>query len=169
MDTGRPSLEIVLLERKNELISKWLEQMLQTYPESSANFLSGRQDQFQNPVGYRLKEGLAILFDELIQREKTAVAIPVLESIVKIQAVQDISSSRAVAFVFLLKRILREEFADYAAHFPDEFAALDSRIDEMALLAFDLFMRCREQIYDIKVNESKRMAFVMKKMQPNKD
>jgi hypothetical protein len=169
MAAGRPSLKLVLSERKVELVEKWLEQMLQMYPESSANFLSSRQDQFLNPVGFRLKEGLSILFDGLVQSGKAALARPVLEGIIKIQAVQDISSSRAVAFVFLLKRILRTEFADYAAHFPEEFAGFDSRIDEMALLAFDLFVKCREQIYEIKINESKRMAFLMRKAEGGED
>jgi hypothetical protein len=169
MNSGRPLLGIALSERKSELASKWLDQMLLMYPKSSASFLLSQQDQFQNPVGYRLKEGLAILFDWLIQPEEAVAAQPVLERLIKIQAVQDISSSRAVAFVFLLKRILRAELAEYAVYSPDEFASIDFRIDEMALLAFDLFMKCREQIYEIKANESKRMAFLMRRMEANEE
>jgi hypothetical protein len=151
------SLTALLSERKSGLVSKWLDQMLLTYPESSANYLSGQQDQFRNPVGYRLKEGLSILFDSLAQPEKADAAKRALESIIKLRAVQDVSAGQAVAFIFLLKRILRVEFGSEIARFPDEFAALDLRIDELALLAFDLFVKCREQIYEIKMNESKRM------------
>ncbi len=35
----------------------------------------------------------------------------------------------------------------------EELAALESRIDDMALLAFDLFMGCREKIYELRANE----------------
>jgi hypothetical protein len=153
-----PSLEILLSERKSGLVSKWLDQMLLTYPESSANYLSGQQDQFRNPVGYRLKEGLSILFDSLAKPERADAAKTALESIIKLRAVQDISAGQAVAFIFLLKRTLRVEFDSEIARFPDEFAALDLRFDELALLAFDLFVKCREQIYEIKMNECKRMA-----------
>jgi hypothetical protein len=152
------SLAILLSENRSVLISKWLSQMLLTYPESSANFLSDQQDQFRNPVGCRLKEGLSILFDSLAQPEKADAAKRALESILKLRAVQDISAGRAVAFIFLLKQILRAEFNSEIARFPDEFASFDLRIDELSLLAFDLFVKCREQIYEIKMNESRRMA-----------
>jgi hypothetical protein len=152
------SLTTLISERKSELVSKWLDQMLLTYPESSANYLSGQQDQFRNPVGHRLKEGLSVLFDSLTQPEKADTAKSALENIIKLRAVQDISAGQAVAFIFLLKRILRAEFDSEIARFPDELAALDLRIDELALLAFDLFVKCREQIYEIKINESKRMV-----------
>jgi hypothetical protein len=152
------SLAILLSERKSGIVSKWLDQMLLTYPESSANYLSGQQDQFRNPVGYRLKEGLSILFDSLARPEKSDAAKIALESIIKLRAVQDISAGQAVAFIFWLKRIVRAEFASECEVLPDEFVALDLRIDEMALLAFDLYVKCREQIYEIKMNESRRMV-----------
>ncbi len=34
----------------------------------------------------------------------------------------------------------------------------------MALLGFDLFMRCRERIYEIKANEAKRRLYVLERM-----
>jgi hypothetical protein len=43
-------------------------------------------------------------------------------------------------------------------------AAVDGRIDEMALLAFDLFMKCRERMYEIKTNEAKRRIYVLERM-----
>jgi hypothetical protein len=159
-----PSLAAMLSERKSGLVSKWLDQMLLTYPEPSANYLSGQQDQFLNPVGYRLKEGLSILFDSLAQPEKADAAKIALENILRLRAVQDISAGQAVAFIFLLKRIARAEFASESEVLPDEFVAFELRIDEMALLAFDLYVKCREQIYEIKMNESRRRAFLSEKM-----
>jgi hypothetical protein len=35
----------------------------------------------------------------------------------------------------------------------------------MALLAFDLFMKCRERIYEIKANEARRRMFLLERMQ----
>jgi hypothetical protein len=84
--------------------------------------------------------------------------MPVLDGIVRIRAVQDFTAGQAVAFIFLLKRVIREELKGEVRVQPggDGLAAVEERIDEMALLAFDLFMKCRERIYEIRVNEAKR-------------
>jgi hypothetical protein len=67
----------------------------------------------------------------------------------------------------MLKQIMRMEFSDAAARFPDEYAALELRIDQLALAAIDLFKKCRERIYEIKANESRRMNFVSQRMHSN--
>ncbi len=152
----RPSLANLLSERKPGLLAKWLEETLRVYPTLSTACLSGSQDPFRNPVGHRLKEGLSILLDTLIRPEKQTESA--LESIVRLAAVQDISAGQAVAFLFRFKRIARERCASEAAACPDEFQELDRRIDEMALLAFDLYMKCRDQIGAIKANEAQRLV-----------
>jgi hypothetical protein len=40
-----------------------------------------------------------------------------------------------------------------------ELAKIDSVIDDLALFAFDLYMRCREKIYDLKAQEARDMTF----------
>jgi len=51
---------------------------------------------------------------------------------------------------------------------PADLSILEARIDEMALLAFDVFMRCREQLYEIKVNEARRSVSVLDRVQERK-
>jgi len=46
-----------------------------------------------------------------------------------------------------------------------DLGALDGRIDEVALLAFDLFMRCREQMFTIKADEARRRTSLLERMQ----
>ncbi len=41
----------------------------------------------------------------------------------------------------------------------EELVIFESRIDAIALHAFDSFMKCREKIYEIKTNETKNMTF----------
>ena len=41
----------------------------------------------------------------------------------------------------------------------DELTAFENRIDHLSLLAFDLYVGCREKIYEIKANEVKRKYF----------
>jgi hypothetical protein len=157
-------LAALLSGSKAGLVGKWLEETLRVYPESSVNYLLHRQDQFQNPIGYKLKEGLSILFDGLVLPENRAAVSSALENILRIRAVQDIYASQAVAFVFMFKKIIGEKFPAAAARFPNEHAALELRIDGLALAAFDFYVKCREQIYEIKANERKRVDFVAQRM-----
>jgi len=165
MQAGGPSLSALLEEHKGTLVAKWLQEMLQTYPEPSVGFLSQQKDPFRNPVGHTLKEGLPILFDGIVRPTVASEMQPVLDRIIRIRAVQDTSASTAVAFVFLIKRIIKAEFPTEFTRLADEFAALESRIDELALLAFDLFMKCRDQILQLKENESRRMSFLIERIQ----
>lgn len=163
MQTERSSLAALLSEHKESILARWLESVLNTYSDSAGSFLSKEADPFRNPVGHTLREGLSSVFDLLVGAEDVVAMKSVLDGIVRMRAVQDISAGRALAFVFALKRIIRSELSDVILRFSDELAALEVRIDEVALLAFDLFMKCREQIYEIKANERKRMAFLLER------
>jgi hypothetical protein len=156
-------LSVALTNCKNAVVKKWYERVLQTYPESTTKFLSQENDPFSNPVGHTLKEGLSALFDSLSQPTDVALLKPVLEGIVRIRAVQDFTAGQAVSFLFLLKKILRAEFTGDTPRYSDELAALEAKIDELALLAFDVYVSCRERVYEIKFNEAKRKGFVLER------
>ena len=163
MKTEGPLLAVLLSHHKDPILAKWLEWILNTHFDSAGNFLFQETDPFRNPVGYTLREGLSLVFDRLVQDEDVVAMKTALDGVVRILAVQDISASQALAFVFVLKRIIRAELSGEAARFPDELATLEFRIDEVILLAFDLFMKCREQIYEIRANERKRMVFLLER------
>ncbi len=148
----------VLSEQKRALLEKWLERTLATYPSQTLRFLHGEKDRFRNPVGHTLREGLATLLDGLTGEMDPAKIGPALESIVRLRAVQDFTPSQAVGFVFLLREILAEEGKGGGS------PAVQKRIDELALLAFDLFMKCREEIFEIKAREARRQMYVWERM-----
>jgi hypothetical protein len=77
-----------------------------------------------------------------------------IDGIVRIRAVQEFTPSAAVGFVYTLRGILREELAD-AALDPAGHAALERGVDRLALVAFDVYMQCREKIFEIRVREIK--------------
>jgi hypothetical protein len=158
-------LSEALANRRTAIITRWFERMLQMYPEATTGFLSQETDPFRNPLGHTLKEGLSSLFDGLIQPVTVSSLAPVLDSIVRIRAVQDFTAGQAVAFPFMLKQIIRMEFANDALRYSDDLAALDAKIDELALLAFELYMKCREQVFEIKANETKRGTFILERAQ----
>jgi RsbRD-like negative regulator of sigma factor len=146
----------MLSDRKSRVVGEWLQRTIRTYPQST--FSSQEQDPFRNPVWNTLNEGLATLFDQVIVPTDPTAASDALDRIIRLRAVQDFSAGEAVSFIFLLKQVLRDEIAGEGAPRGDELAALEDRIDRLALLAFDTFMKCREQIYQIRANEARRMA-----------
>jgi hypothetical protein len=156
-------LSEALANHRGAIVKLWFERVLQTYPESTTKFLSREKDPIRNPVGHTLQKGLSDLFDGLIQAIDVDSLAPVLDGIVRIRAVQDFTAGQALAFPFLLKQILRTEFANDIPRYYEELTALEVRIDRLAILAFELFVKCREQVYEIKVNEIKRRSFILER------
>jgi hypothetical protein len=66
---------------------------------------------------------------------------------VRIRAVQNFTPSQAIGFVFDLKGLIRA-MAPADRQASKEMVVIESRIDALALLAFDLYMSCREKIYE---------------------
>ncbi|MGI9952992.1 RsbRD N-terminal domain-containing protein [Moorellaceae bacterium AZ2] len=147
-----------LAKKKAAVLNKWYDLVLQTYPPETARFLKEEKDRFANPVGHVIYEGIEGLYEELLHGVQAEKAYHFLDRIIRIRAVQDFSPSRAVAFLFLLKQVVREEVA---AEFQEgglpweELLQFESQIDDLAGLAFDMYMQCREQLFEIRVKEIK--------------
>jgi hypothetical protein len=154
---GLPEL---LRARRSSILRGWKALTLQVYADEAARFMRAEKDRFQNPVGHAITEGLDALFDGVLSGKPAAELEKALDAIVRIRAVQDLSPSQGVGFIFILKRIIREEAGDALAGQDalSELSVLDSRIDHVALAAFDIYMRCREKICDIRVNEIKHLT-----------
>ena len=147
-------------ERKRAVAKEWLDLIFCTYPSQSMKFLLHETDCFRNPVGQTLRDAIPLLVDELFGDMDSAKTRQALEDVVRIRAVQNFSAREAVGFVFLLKGIFQQELpADAAIRFE-----LDSRIDEMALVAFDLYEQCRAKISDIQVSEAKRRVALLQRI-----
>lgn len=130
------------------ILEQWIARTIQSYPSAAIAFLSGQEDPFRNPVGHTLRRSLTVLFEQLTGEMDTGCIAPALDAIVRIRAVQDLTASQAVGFVFLLKSVLRERGAEC------DRVALDERIDRLALMAFDKYMQCREKLSEIRAKES---------------
>ncbi len=84
-----------------------------------------------------------------------------LDPIIRIRAVQDFTASQATAFVLKLKQILRQCLSDELqdASQLKELLAFESKIDQLSLVAFDVYMECRQKIYEIMANETRNQTF----------
>lgn len=135
---------------------------METYPSDTSNFLKKQKNCFANPVGYNISQGINGIFDELLNGvDSSEKFFPFLNDIIRIKAVQDFSPSQAISFIFLLKKVIREKLGSEVQknRISEELLTFESKIDDLALLSFDIYMKCRERIYEIKVDEVRRMTF----------
>jgi RsbT co-antagonist protein rsbRD N-terminal domain len=145
------------VQTRDAITEEWLACVLRTYPEATGRFLGGERDPFRNPVGTTLKEALSILLDELLLGMQAGRVSAALDSIAQIRAVQDGTPGEALEFIFQLKRILRARMTDR------DLDLLYTRIDEMALQAFDLYMKYRERTYQAQKDEYRRRFSVIER------
>lgn len=148
----------ILKSRRKAIVDRWMDLVLQAYPEDAARFMKSERDPFGNPVGRITREALEAVFEGLLTDRAIEEMRGSLDEILRLRAVQDMPPSRAVGFVFLLKRAIREELGEVVAdRAPSaDLTALHSRIDRLGLAAFDLFVQCREKIYDLRAREIRR-------------
>jgi hypothetical protein len=156
-----------LRQSRDAIIQRWFEGILATYPADSSAVFRDQEDPFANPVGRSLRVGTRGIFDALLQTTDAETVGRHLEEIIKIRAVQQLSASQAVSFVFQLKEVIRAELGESVREprLAAELVELDGKIDGVALTAFDVFVQCREQVYQLRVNEAKRrVSWVVDKL-----
>jgi hypothetical protein len=141
----------LLSKKRQSIINKSFELTVATYPEESQTFLREKSKQFTNPVGYSIYQAIEQIVDKIISNEPIENFILPLEEIIRIRAVQDFTPSQAVGFIFLIKKAIQDELEQEL----ESSQILDflSRVDSLALVAFDIFMKYREKIYDLKSKE----------------
>ncbi|MGZ3494202.1 MAG: RsbRD N-terminal domain-containing protein, partial [Thermodesulfobacteriota bacterium] len=155
-----------MLQNQKAILKRWFDLILESYPEDTASLMKKEKNQFTNPVGSTISREIEALFKKLCEGGQFKSREASLDSILKIRSVQDFSPSKAVGFIFLLKRVIGETLRDEIAKelIANEWLKFQERIDDLALQAFDSYMDCRDKICEIRVNQAraeKEMAFKM--------
>ncbi len=156
-----------LAKKRDAILRRWVDEALSTYSNDASAAFRRPKDPFANPVGHSLRVGTATVFDALLEGLPEKEIRGRLEGMVKIRAVQEFTASQALAFVFGLKRAARAELggASGAPPFATELAKWDAEVDRLVLTAFDVFVECREQVSQLRINEVKRrVSWVLEKM-----
>ena len=150
-------LRSYLAHRRAAILERWRESVLAAYPDDTSRFLKQKKDRFANPVGSTVRQAVEELFEALTQDAEPEQTPEALDQMIRIKAVQDFSPSQALAFILELKAATREVLGGSGP--ADELLAFESRIDKMALMAFDVYVACREKIYELKANEARSRTF----------
>jgi len=149
-----------LVEKREAVLEKWFEAIVKTYPRQTSEFLAKQKDRFRNPIGFSIEHAIGPIYDQIVTEMDTEDLLAALDGIVRIRSVQEFSPSGAVAFVFELKSIVREVLGDLSRdpERRDELSDIDLRVDRVALLAFDKYVECREQLFKIRTDEIRKQS-----------
>lgn len=152
------SLKEYLQSERTALTQKWLEATMESYAKDTSSFFLHKRDRFHNPVGHSFSNGIEAIFTGLLNETDPDELQPALDEIIRIRAIQSFSPAQAVSFIILLKSVLREECkSEMKNHkFLRELLEFESRIDEVVLVAFNVYARCRERVSELRVNDIKR-------------
>jgi len=147
--------------KKTGIVKKWFDLTAQTYAPDTAEFLKSKTDPFANPVGGSILSSLNVLLDQLIHDMDLQVINAYLDPIIRIRAVQNFTPSQAISFILSLKKALRTSLAKELrdVRYAGELFNFESKIDQLCLMAFDIYMQCREKIYQIGANETRNRTF----------
>ncbi len=155
-----------LCNERDAVLERWHRRVLETYPAETAGFIGQRSEPFANPVGETLSKELPVVYDALLGAAGPARAARSLEDLVRLRAVQDFSPSQAIGFVFTLKSVIRELLAGVqsGAELLEEWPEAETRIDALALSAFDAYAANRERMCDIRINAMRRKTYLLERL-----
>lgn len=143
------------------VLDAWFDLVMGTYAENTAALWKNKDDPFANPVRHRFETGMRGILVALAscgEMPDAKTFAPLLDEIVRVRAVQDFTPSQATAFVFLLKKAVRETLWPKVAEHDlfVELLSLESAIDVVALHAFDIYSQCRDRIAELRINQIKK-------------
>ncbi len=157
----KDNLVSILNKKKTAIVKKWFDLVVNSYPADTASFLKSQKDQFANPVGHTTKKGLEAVFDEVVSGMDRETIISFLDPIIRIRAVQKFTPSQAVSFILDLKIVIREKLKKElkSPQTTSGLAEIETNIDRLCLIGFDIFVGCREAIYRLKVDTERKKIY----------
>ncbi|MBU2512926.1 RsbRD N-terminal domain-containing protein [bacterium] len=153
-----------LSQKKQDIVRDWVRISMEAYPIEAVNVFKRNKDRFANPLPHVISKNIELLFDELLLGIDSERTTPILAEIVRIKAVQDFTPAKALQFVFDLKGILHKlkgekikgEVMPY-----DQIRTIELEIDKLAMLAFNIYVSCKEKLYEIRANEIRNQTHML--------
>lgn len=148
----------IMRNKRMEVVNRWTEAVFATYPLETKGFLRTKQDPFTNPVAHMTREAGFILYDAMIGEETDPKAVKsALDRFIKLRAVQKFNPGESMAVFYLMKPIIRELLLPEmrAKGQMDLYLETESRLDTLVLLAFDMYVKARDTVAELRIKEIK--------------
>ncbi|MGC9196743.1 MAG: RsbRD N-terminal domain-containing protein [Syntrophobacteraceae bacterium] len=152
------AIEQQLDKHKDTITKKWFDLLAATYPQETVRLFNTQSDPFANPVGHTFRTAIGEIVDEFFGQNRPETLAPLLDKVIRVRAVQSFSPSAALSFVFGLKAIVEEALEEELAEGEtgsQDLREFERKVEGLGLLAFDVYSRCRENLYEIKIEEIK--------------
>ncbi|MDZ7640453.1 MAG: RsbRD N-terminal domain-containing protein [Desulfurivibrio sp.] len=155
-----------LRENKGDIQDAWVNRVLDSYAPDAAAIFKRETDRFANPVGHNARHALTAIYTQLFDHDQPQFdqLQQTLTDFIKIRAVQDFTPAVAVGFVYDLKEVIRQAVTDHQRQLTvtaDDWHAFHDLLDRLALQVFDLYMSCRERLYQTQLHEYKSMNHML--------
>jgi hypothetical protein len=155
-----------LRQHSDRIVKNWLDAAVASYPADTANFLKQQKDPFANPVGATLSRELDNIFQELLRETSTEQLAHSVDAVVRVRAVQDFSPSQALQVFTVLKNILRRQLDGPVREngWQARYRELEDKVDQLCMLAFDIYVKCKEQVWELKARQAQdRVSYLLRK------
>jgi len=143
--------------KRDEILKKWLNTVISSYPDKTAQFLHGENNPFANPVGSIINKSFSVIIDYLFYEINEDELHRYLDEVIRIRSVQGHNPSKVLSFLFDLKDILYEIFSNEVNK--DNIFSLLNDLDKIIQKAFDIYMNCREELLSLRSREIERTMF----------
>lgn len=153
-----------LKENKNKILKLWLNSFWERFGKGSA-FFKKEVDHFTNPFAYHIEEAFREILQAVLEEFSWDRVDPSLEKIAQIRAVQEVIPSIAGVFLIDLKKILRDNYGDkiLTNYGVSALLELEDRINSLFFRFMDFYLKHRERMYEIKIEEWKRNHYLLLK------
>ncbi|MCI5140631.1 MAG: hypothetical protein D3909_02665 [Candidatus Electrothrix sp. ATG1] len=155
------NLAEALKKKEKKIIDTWVERTLDSY--TSSDFFKQAKDQFANPVGANIRAGLTKIFQLIATEAAQQDFADPLDQVIRIRAVQEFTPAQAVAPLFELKWVVKQVFSadEHCRSLLSELAPFDRDVDRVVLMAFDMYMNCRDRLYQARIRELKSGSYIL--------
>jgi len=154
------TLKAILKETEKEILEEWFDCLYTSYDPDTMWRFKNSTDLFHNPVGVNSKKALTNIWKILLDGGTTKEATLAMDPVIRIRAIQKFSPSLAISFLIELKEVVRKVLKKKKVkEYENELYALDSQIDTLQLLAFDVYTSCREEISQLRVDTERKKIY----------
>lgn len=145
-------------KHKEKILSQWLADFLRHHSIDAIGVSRTVNDRFLNPVGHVIKNANIHLYDAILGNDIDAKEISShMQELMRVQAVQQLSPAQALAPFTALKQhiyTLTEHSLKDKTLFK-QYLEIINRIDTLMLMAFDIYVQDKENLFQIRVKELK--------------
>lgn len=155
-------LNTIILKKKSAVLKAWSDALLVVPDGKSVDFREKQRALIVESMGPDMAEGIGGLFDALLKGVILDDVSRFLEGMIRIRVESGFTASQAVSFILEAKNAIRKELGNEVLNNPrvsEELSAWASVIDDLILYAFDIYVRCREEVLDANAKKEREETF----------